>query len=74
MDLLSRYSILARRDTTVVIWKFHCDAKETSLLKLLEIFDHDPTVGSRVTYLLSRNSLVVLGLARPDAGGVELQY
>jgi len=33
--LLSRYSSLVRQDTTIVSRKFHCDAKETSLLKLL---------------------------------------
>jgi hypothetical protein len=71
MDLLSQYFGRARQDTTSVLWQFHCDAKETSLLKFLSKFEHNPTVGSRVTHLLNRYSRVVLRLSRQDVVGVE---
>jgi hypothetical protein len=71
MDLLSGYSGLARLDTSGVLWRFHCDAKETSFSKLLYKIKDDQTVGSKVTNLLSRYSCLVLRVARQDTVSVE---
>ena len=71
MDLLSRYSSVARFDTTGVSWQFYCDAKTNSLRKLLKKIKLDPTVGSRVKDLLSRYSGLVGGLAEKDAVGIK---
>jgi len=62
MALLNRYNGLERRDLLLTEWRFKIYSKENSVRKLLEKFEGDPTVGSKVITLSNRYS----GLERQD--------
>jgi hypothetical protein len=62
MALSNRYSCLERRDLLLTEWRFNINSKENSVWKLVQTFEGDPTVGSKVMavsnlYTLERQDL-----------------
>jgi hypothetical protein len=51
MGLSILYPDLERRDLHLTEWRFHIYSKENDIRKLLQRFEGDPTVGSKVMAL-----------------------
>jgi len=70
MAFSNPYVDLERRDLHLTEWRFHIYSKENGVRKLLEGFEGDPTVGSKVMAL----SILYPHLERRDLHLTEWRF
>ena len=70
MAISYRYSSLSRPDLIIADYRFLIHPMQNGIRKLQEVFDRDPTVGSKVMAISNRSSSV----ARPDLIIAECRF